>query len=81
MTPGDPLACRNSTLINGKASPGYPVSYGKVARRMRHGSSSFPTQMKNGCSPVNSAAWNTVTGLVPDATTRPSAKPIHWPRY
>src|SRR5262249_30868148 len=49
--------------------------------RMRHGSSSRPTQMKNGCRPVASAAWNTVTGLVPDAITRPSAKPIHWPWY
>src|SRR5262245_14154773 len=49
--------------------------------RMRHASSSFPTQMKNGCRPGASAAWSSVTGLVPNAITRPSAKPTHWPRY
>ena len=41
------------------------------------GSSSRPTQMKNGCSPVASESRSTIAGLLPDATTLPSAKPIH----
>ena len=48
---------------------------------MRVGSSSRPQQVPHGFRPVASAAANTATGLVPEAITFPSAKPIHWPSY
>ena len=47
--PGDPACLRNSTVITGKGSPGYVVSYTNESRRMRLGSFSWPTQVTKAC--------------------------------
>ena len=42
-------------MFDGATQGGKLASYSEVTRRMRHGSSSRPTQMKNGCRPEVSA--------------------------